>query len=296
MGAARLNIMLTRRMMLAATMLLAAVPVWAGDAIRSIDTVLTAPDGRAVPVRITWPDDGAQRLPLLVLSHGANGTLDGLVLFQRSLTRGRIVAAPRHPDSEANPDLAKVDRPKVFGQRIADMKLVLDASAGIERLTSKRIDRTRIAAGGHSFGALIAQALGGAKVGAPARDWRDARITRVIAFSPPGPIPGYADAAGWAAMAVPQFVQTGTADVVPMMAPIWQAHMASFDAASVRGSALWVGHGVDHYFGNRIQRLSRAAPDQGAAFARAVDLADAFLRGARMIAPTDGVTERLSVK
>ncbi len=296
MGAARLNIMLTRRIMLAATMLLVAAPVWAGDAIRSIDTVLTAPDGRSVPVRITWSNGGARRLPLLVFSHGANGTLDGLMLIQRSLTRGRIVAAPRHPDSEANPDLAKVDRAKVFGQRIADMKLVLDASAGIERLTGKRIERRHIAAGGHSFGALIAQAMGGAKVGAPAQDWRDPRITRVVAFSPPGPIPGYADAAGWAAMAVPQFVQTGTSDVVPMMAPQWQAHMASFDAASVRGSALWVGTGVDHYFGNRIQRLSRVAPDQGAAFARAVDLADAFLRGAPLIAPTDSVTERLTRK
>ncbi len=289
MGAARL----TRRALLAGAMLLVAVPVGARDAVGTADTVLTAPDGRAVPVRITWPEGGARRLPLLVLSHGANGTLDGLVLLQRSITRGRIVAAPRHPDSEANPDLAKVDRARVFGQRVADMKLVLDSSAEIERLTGKRIDATRIAAGGHSFGALIAQALGGAKVGAPAQDWRDARIARVVAFSPPGPIPGYAEPAGWATMAVPQFVQTGTADVVPMMAPKWEAHMVSFEAATVRGSVLWVGNGVDHYFGNRIQRLSRAAPDQGAAFRRAINLADAFLRGAQIDSAPDALTERL---
>lgn len=295
MGATRLNSPLTRRALLVVALALSAAPAWAMDAINSVDTNLTAPDGRAVPVRITWPAQGTPRLPLLVLSHGANGTLDGLVMLQRSLTRGRIVAAPRHPDSEANPDLAKVDRIKVFGQRIADMKLVLDASAEIERLTGKRIDRRQIAAGGHSFGALIAQALGGAKVGAPAQDWRDTRITRVVAFSPPGPIPGYAEAAGWATMAVPQFVQTGTADVVPMMAPQWQAHMASFDAASVRGSALWVGHGVDHYFGNRIQRLSRVAPNQNVAFRHAIDLADAFLRGAKLVAKDDA-TERLAVK
>jgi hypothetical protein len=295
MGAERLTATLTRRVLLTSAMLLVAVPVIARDAIGSVDTIMTAPDGRAVPVRITWPTKGVRRLPLLVLSHGANGTLDGLVLLQRSLTRGRIVAAPRHPDSEANPDLAKVDRGKVFGQRIADMKLVLDGPIEIERLTGKRIDTTRITAGGHSFGALIAQALGGAKVGAPAQDWRDARITRVVAFSPPGPIPGYAESVGWAAMAVPQFVQTGTADVVPMMAPQWQAHMTSFDTAAVRGSALWIGNGVDHYFGNRIQRLSRVAPDQGAGFRRAVDLADEFLRGASLKTRED-VTGRLAVK
>ena len=292
MGTRRLN----RRTMLVAVLLLAAAPAFAADDIASTDIVLTAPDGRAVPVRLTWPVRGSKRLPLLVFSHGANGTLDGLVLIQRSLTRGRIVAAPRHPDSEANPDLAKVDRTKVFGQRVADMRLVLDASPEIERLTGKRIDQTRIAAGGHSFGALIAQALGGAKVGAPAQDWRDARITRVIAFSPPGPIAIYAESAGWAAMTVPQFVQTGTADIVPMMASQWQAHMVSFEAAQVPGSVLWVGNGVDHYFGNRIQRLSRTATDQGTGFRRAVDLADAFLRGVRLVAKPDDVTERLTVK
>ena len=249
-----------------------------------------------MPVRITWPNGGVKRLPLLVFSHGANGTLDGLVLLQRSLTRGRIVAAPRHPDSEANPDLAKVDRTKVFAQRVADMKLMLDALPEIERLTGRRIDTMHIAAGGHSFGALIAQALGGAKVSAPAQDWRDARVTRVVAFSPPGPIPGYAEPVGWAAIAVPQFVETGTADVVPMMAPQWQAHMASFDASTIPGSVLWVGHGVDHYFGNRIQRLSRVASDQGVGFRRATDLADAFLRGGRLVSKPDGVTERLTVK
>lgn len=285
---------------LAMAMILSATPADAQKpakgAVNSIDTVLTAPDQRQVPVRITWPKEGGRRLPLLLLSHGANGTLDGLAMLQQRLTRGRIVAAPRHPDSEANPDLAKVDRTLVFRQRMADMKLLLDSVPAIERLTGKRVDTAHIAAAGHSFGALIAQALGGARVGAPLQDWRDARIGLVVAFSPPGPIPGYAEPAGWAAMTVKQFVETGTADVVPMMAPQWQAHLASFDAAKVSGSVLWVGHGVDHYFGNRIQRLTRSAPDQSAGFERATDLADAFLRGKTPVAAPDAVTERLIVK
>ena len=244
---------------------------------------------------MTWSGKG-KRLPLLVLSHGANGTLDGLVSLQRGLATNRIVAAPQHPDSEANPDLAKVDRAKLFGQRIADMTLILDSGAALETLTGRRIDPARIAAGGHSFGALIAQALGGARVGAPAQDWRDARVRRVVAFSPPGPLPGYADAAGWATMAVPQFVQTGTADVLPLIAPQWQAHMASFDAARVPGSVLWVGHGVDHYFGNKLQRLTREAPDQSVAFAHALGLADAFLQGKRLRAGRDAITHRLIMR
>jgi len=288
--------MLTRRMVVAAAMALAATPVFAADDIATIDSELAAPDGRIVKLRVTWPQGARGKLPLLVLSHGANGTLDGLANLQRGLTRGRIVAAPQHPDSEANPDLAKVDRAALFGQRVADMKLLLNSLPVLERLTARRIDRTRIYAGGHSFGALIAQALGGARVGAPAQDWRDARVTRVIAWSPPGPLPGYAEPAGWAMMVIPQFVTTGTADVIPMMAPTWQAHMASFDAAKVAGSALWVGRGVDHYFGNRIQRLTRDAPDQGVAFAVAIELSDNFLRGRPLVAKPDFATERLTLK
>lgn len=269
--------------------MLTVAPAAAG----TVDTVLTAADGRTVPVRVTWPDGGSRRLPLLILSHGANGTLDGLGPMQRGLTRGRIVAAPRHPDSEANPDLAKVDRAQLFGQRVADMTLLLDSLPVIERLSGRRIDTRQIAAAGHSFGALIAQALGGARVGAPPRDWRDARIVRVVAFSPPGPLPGYAEPAGWAAMAVPQLVTTGTADVVPMMAPQWRAHIASFEAATVPGSWLWVGNGVDHYFGDKVQRLTRTAPDQSAGFDRALDFADTFLRGQSLSGEADAVTERL---
>lgn len=286
--------MIARRSLIFAALCTVAVPALAADAIATADSVLTAADGRSVPIRITWPRDGKVRLPLLVLSHGANGTLDGLVLFQRSLTRERIVVAAQHPDSEANPDLAKVDRMKVFPQRVADMRLILDSVATVERLSGRRIDGRRIAAGGHSYGALVAQALGGAQVSG--QDWRDARVKRVVAFSPPGPLPTMITTDGWAKMRVPQFVQTGTADVVPPIAPTWEAHMASFEAAGVPGSALWIGRGVDHYFGNRIQRLSRVAADQSAAFRLATDLADRFLNAKPLVAEPGVLTERMARK
>jgi len=247
---------------------------------RSADTVLSAPDGRRVSVRVVWPAAARGPVPLVLLSHGANGTLDGLVHLQTGLARGAIVAAPLHPDSESNPDLAKVDRATLFATRIADMRLVADSIPALEALTGARIDKDRIAAAGHSYGALVAQALGGAEVaspGGPMQAWRDPRVRAVVAFSPPGPVAPFFTREGWAKLAVPQFVQTGTADVLPMIAPQWEAHMASYEAAAVPGSMLWVGVGVDHYFGNRIQRLAREAPDQSAAFAAALDAAGDFI-------------------
>jgi predicted dienelactone hydrolase len=291
---------LTRRAAFVALALLAGcMSAPSPDRLATADTVLTTPTGRAVKYRVVWPQGATRPLPVLLFSHGANGTLDGLVNLQRGLARGRIVVAPQHVDSEANPDLAKVDRATTFPLRIEDMRLPLEQATKIEALTGARIDMRRIAAGGHSYGALVAQALGGAEVGVQGssnRTWTDARVTRVLAISPPGPFGTLFTAEGWSKMTAPQFVVTGTEDVVPMIAPKWEAHMVSFDAGTVPGSALWVGRGVDHYFGDKVQRLTRAAPDQSAGFARALDLSDAFLGGRPLRATPDAVTERLTIK
>jgi predicted dienelactone hydrolase len=146
-----------------------------------------------------------------------------------------------------------------------------------------------LVAAGHSYGALVAQALGGARV-----QWggaADPRVSGILAFSPPGPLPGFIDTEGWAAIRVPMFVATGTADVVPPVAPTWEAHRASFDASPVSPRWLWVGDGVDHYFGNRIGRPERPADaNQARLFDAAVAASLAFAEGAPPPPQPDGVT------
>jgi dienelactone hydrolase len=269
----------TRRETLAAGLAAALLPGSAPAAELVQRDIQLIVDGRSVRVALSYRPEGARRPGFVALSHGANGTLAGLGGLMAGLHRGRVVAAPQHPDSEDDPGRATVDRATLPARRAAELTAVIGAIAEIEAALSltaavDRIDRGRIAAAGHSFGALIAQALGGA------RDHRDARVSSIVAFSPPGPVPGLCDAEGWSHIAVPQLVVTGTADTLPVIAPTWEAHAASFEAARVPGSALWVGTNVDHYFGNRIQRLSRESPDESAAFAEALRLADAFLDGA----------------
>ena len=70
---------------------------------------------------------------------------------------------------------------------------------------------------------------------------------------------------------------TGTADTLPMMAPTWDVHRVSFDVAP-GPSALFVGAGVDHYFGNIIGRPERTESGQGPQFDQAVTLTLAFLK------------------
>lgn len=256
----------------------AAVPLDPGPRFGIATATLAGPAGRAVEVRLLHPRcERGRRYPLLLLSHGANSApakYDRLTAAWAA--RDYLVAAPLHADSPDHPGGGKIDPARSWAYRIEDMRLPIDSSGELERATGCAIDRARIAATGHSYGALIAQALGGAR-SENAPPARDPRVRAVIAFSPPGPIAGYITPRGWSATAVPMLVQTGTADVLPMIAPRWEAHRASFDAATAVPRVLFVGEGVDHYFGNIIGRPERTEPPAAAAFDEAAALSTRFL-------------------
>lgn len=280
---------------------MAALPMFAATpAVLIEDRVVIAPDGRKVTLRIAQPHKVQRHRAALLLSHGANGTFEGLADIVAALAAERLVIAPLHVDSEAHPLHGTLPQAEAWRTRVEDMAL---AAAEAQRLAPA----APLVAVGHSYGALVAQALGGTTVFG--KSVRDPRIVAVVAFSPPGAIPGFVTAADWAHLAVPMLLTTGTADVLPMIAPEWTAHLGAWDASAVAGSALWVGRGVDHYFGNKIQRLTREAPDQSAAFASAMMLANHWIaaiaernrtsaRWLRNTMPTDHAltTERLEFR
>ncbi len=269
----------------------AAPPPPAPIAIK--DIVLTTSDGRAVPVHLRAPGR-TRRAGLLIFSHGANSNAVKYDALTGAWARaGWVVAAPVHADSPDHPGGGKVPQEDSLRLRLQDMRLLLDSIPALETAAHLRIDPRHIAATGHSYGALVAQVLGGAVVTRPGDGGPvpDPRIRAVVAFSPPGPIPGYVEASGWAKMTVPQIVVTGDADVLPMIAPAWTAHRVSFDAAHVSPSVLVVGAGVDHYFGNIIGRPERVAPDQRAAFDAAVAASQDFL--AATVGGDPGALKRL---
>ncbi len=233
------------------------------------DTALVAPDGREIALRAAPPRQPSAGRAAIVLSHGANGTFDGLGPLVTALSHDRWVFAPLHVDSEDHALHGAVPPAEVWRTRLEDMRLTLDHA--VARLG----DGGPIVAAGHSYGALVAQALGGATV--MGQGARDARVGAVVAISPPGPIPGFIGAEDWAKIAVPMLLTTGTADVLPMIAPTWQAHLASFEATRIARSAAWVGRDVDHYFGRMIQRLRREAPDQASQFEAAMHIVNRYI-------------------
>lgn len=253
----------------------------AGASARTV--VLVAADGRAVHARLWWPAQpprGGRARGLILFSHGANSQpakYDRLAGAWAAA--GWVVAGPLHMDSPDHPDQPTVSPDRGLALRLADLRAPLAWRGGLERTVGLAIPADRVIAAGHSYGALVAQALAGAVVQRPGDGGAlpDPRVRAVVAFSPPGPLAGYVEPAGWARVATPQFVQTGTADIIPPIALRWEDHAASFTAATTGPRWLWVGTGVDHYFGNAIGRPEREAPDQSEAFACAVSASLAFM-------------------
>lgn len=156
---------------------------------------LYAPD-RPVPleVRVSAPATGSN-LPVVVFSHGNGWNLDGyapLTAFWAS--RGFVVIQPTHLDSRRNGfGFDHPVFPTIWTERITDLTRILDQLDTIEAAVpglAGRLDRSRVAATGHSWGAQTAQSLLGARIfdeaGQVGEDMSDSRVTAGILFAATG--------------------------------------------------------------------------------------------------------------
>ncbi len=218
-----------------------AGPLPEGVTVSTVDTTLhdsTRPENgapRAVPVRIHYPV-GAGTLPVVFVSHGLGGSREGLSELGTALARAGYVAVhPTHLGSDksvceglffygtecqnrlrlagANPN-NRVRRPR-------DVSFLMDSLGTLEALVSPsgtRLDGTRMAVAGHSFGAYTVMALAGAKVDmpdAPDQVFADTRLRAFVALSPQGPGEVGLDEHSWDTLSVPVMVMTGTNDTSP---------------------------------------------------------------------------------
>jgi alpha-beta hydrolase superfamily lysophospholipase len=186
-----------------------------------------------------------------VFSHGLNAAPDRYrVLLDAWAAAGFTVAAPLHVDSEDHPDRARYDTAAIRTTRIEDYAAV-DAAFGTE---------LPVVAAGHSYGALIAQLAGGARLakGLPRLVARAPRA--VIALSPPPMLPGVIGPEGWNRMHAPMLTITGDADVMPGFADRWEQHLHAYHAQNREHAHALVFKGMDHYFGGAFGRLKPDAP------------------------------------
>ena len=130
--------------------------------------VPTVDRGIDLQVKVTAPADG-NNLPVIVFSHGNAWSMDGYEpLVDRWAAAGFVVVQPTHLDSRRHG--IGFDDPRfatVWRVRIADLHAVLDGLGDILDQVSglpARVDGDRVAVVGHSWGAMTAGTLLGARV------------------------------------------------------------------------------------------------------------------------------------
>jgi pimeloyl-ACP methyl ester carboxylesterase len=157
--------------------------------------VLPAPGrGQDLQVRVSAPVTGGD-LPVIVFSHGFGQSMDAYApLVDYWTAHGFAVVQPTHLDSRTlnvPPDDPRY--PDIWRIRVEDLTRVLDGLDLIEAAVpglAGRLDRTRIAAAGHSWGAQTVGMLLGARVldadGVPGEDRTDSRITAGVLLAAAG--------------------------------------------------------------------------------------------------------------
>lgn len=247
---------------------------------RSFVLGVEAGAGRAVEFTVFAPAQPGT-YPLIAFSHGAFATPARYAAMLEPLAgAGFVVLAPMHIDSEAYPraegEPERPPHPITWATRNEDFGLALDPpQAVIAALKDKglTLDTQSAIALGHSYGALIAQLPGGAMAFEPdgsQKNRANLRLDAVVGWSPPGPMPGFMANEGWATLTAPSLTITGTADILPGFIDDWKAHRASYDYAPQGARAVWVGEGIDHYFGGVFGRVKPAGEQERALFDRAL--------------------------
>lgn len=162
------------------------LPVSAPTSVVSVSPVVLSAPGRGedLQVRVSAPVTGHQ-LPIIVFAHGFGSSSDGYVpLVNFWAARGFVVIQPTFLDSRTlNLSPADPRTPSIWRIRVEDMKRILDSLDLIEAAVpglGGRLDRNRVAAAGHSYGAQTTGMLLGARVvdpdGGLGEDMSDSRI------------------------------------------------------------------------------------------------------------------------
>ena len=221
---------------------------------------------RAVPVRLYWPE-GSKPVPLVVFSHGIGGSRLGYsYLGQYFASHGMASLHLQHVGSDrslwtGNP-FSLVERLQVAAHEREALERVKDLSFALDQLLAReefggRVDRGRIAAAGHSYGANTVMLATGAIVQREGRQirLRDPRIKAAVLLSAP-PFYGEEDLkAILQSITLPTLHVTATEDVIRIPGFFSPAsdRVAVFEAVGSPLKALAVFEGGSHsIFTNRI--------------------------------------------
>src|SRR3954454_12746369 len=160
-----------------------------------------------IDIVVEYPSRGEGPFPVIVFSHGFGASNKNYVgLTEYWAGHGYVCIKPAHADTGKLRELMREQRRegKTVGEaiwesqnvnewrdRARDVTFILDSFNQLEERYPElkgKLDRNRIAVGGHSYGAFVAMLLAGVE---PVRDGkpvqlRDPRVKAIVAMSPQG--------------------------------------------------------------------------------------------------------------
>ncbi len=255
------------------------------------DLTLMGKDNRAIPARVFRPQTDCSPCDLIIFSHGAFATYDRYdVLLTDWASKGFVVIAPQHVDSEEHPQRETYKGIDSQSLRLEDYfkasSMFGESDFSFDGLT---FSGTQFATG-HSFGGLIALLAGGAELKSGPVVAPDGVLApkAVVAISPPGEIADRIDSVGYSKVNVPVLVVTGTTDKLPGFIDEWEIHLDSYEASPAGLGYGLVFEGMNHYFNGAYGRIK----PEGLAAQPSVDTLNsqisAFLRAASAGTPPSG--------
>lgn len=199
--------------------------------VETVDSITIEDDQRQrdVVTRAYFPV-GEGPFPVIVFSHGMGGNKDVFgAISMHWASHGFVAIHPTHDDRGVGMTDRGMHPPEdKVRERVRDVTAVLDGLDQVERevmALSGKLDRSRLAVGGHSYGSFTTMVTGGVTIDIGDEinaDLGDSRVQCIVPISPSGRGDYGLGDRSWNGLTIPMMVFVGTDDIRNGRAEDWR--------------------------------------------------------------------------